>query len=125
MDFICELVDEVMAKLLGFKDSRATLKIIGFFLGLINIYAIGFLNAVYSDLRWPTSSGVQFLIDMFHISFTNPYAILSGVLVYLFFYRTAERLAEIQKGKIDLIWVGLASSILILVLLLVEGRIVY
>lgn len=110
---------------MGFKNNESRLKKIGILFGLIEIYAVGMINAVHSDVRWPTSSGVQFLIDVFYVSYSNPYALLSGVLVYLFFYRLAEISNEMRKGKTDLIFIIIAVVLMILVSLLIQGIIVY
>ena len=110
---------------MGFKNRKASLKKFGIILGLIEIYCMGMINAVYSDARWPTSSGTQFLIDIFYVSFNNPYALLSGVLTYLFFYRLAEKSGEMQTGKNDLIFIFLAVALTILMILLSRGIIVY
>ncbi|MFX1517654.1 MAG: hypothetical protein ACFFC6_15225 [Promethearchaeota archaeon] len=110
---------------MGFKNRKATLTKFGIILGLIEIYCIGMINAVYSEAKWPTSSGVQFLIDIFYVSFNNPYALLSGVLTYLFFYRLAEKSEEMQTIKNDLIFIVLAVALAILITLLFRGIIVY
>jgi hypothetical protein len=110
---------------MSLEKQKATLKKIGLIYGIINIFSIGFVNSVYSDARWPTSSGTQFIIDMFFVSFSNPYALFSGVLIYLFFYRLADKLEETRSGKNDVVWILLAIFYIILMLILAKGILVY
>jgi hypothetical protein len=53
------------------------------------------------------------VIDILFLSFINPYALLGGVLVYLFFYRFADKLEETRKGECDLGYVLIGISVLI------------
>jgi hypothetical protein len=67
--------------------------------GIIEIFFAGFVNSMYSASRWPTRSGIQALTDFIYYSYSNPYALLSGVLFYLFFYRISDKLEDLQMGK--------------------------
>ena len=107
------------------EDQKALLKKLSVYGGIIEIFSMGIINSSYSDVRWPTSSGIQLIIDFIFVSFSNPYALISGILVYVLFNRWAEKAEEMQAGKNDMVIFLLIGILAIWTLVLMQGIIVY
>lgn len=104
---------------------KATLKKLGLLGGILNMLSMGIINAVYSDTRWPTSTGTGLLIDFLRLGPSNPYAIISGVLIYFFFYRWATKIEETRAGKYDIVCILSLVSGIVLIYALWSGVLVY
>jgi type II secretory pathway component PulF len=112
-------------KTLTIPEQKNLLQKIGTVFGILQMLSMGVINAVYSDTRWPTTRGTQLLLDFIKLGPSNPYAILSGVFVFAFFYRWVNKLEEIRDGKIDLIWILILISLIVFDLALMKGILVY
>ena len=110
---------------MSLEREKATLKMVGLVGGIIEMLGMGVINAVYSDTRWPTSRGIKLLLDLLSLGPSNPYAILSGVLIYFFFYRWATKIEEIRAGKYDVVWILSFVSMIVLSYALWSGVLVY
>ena len=101
----------------------------GVTLGIINVYSIGLINSVYSEIRYPSSHGTQFLIDSLIVNYSNPFAILAGVLVFSFFYKLSVLVRLNEEGKnetrLDTITYVIMITMMLLNLALWQGIIVY
>lgn len=93
--------------------------------GIIEIFFAGLVNSVYSESRWPTRSGIQALTDFIFYSYSNPYALLSGVLFYLFFYRISDKLEDLIMGKNDYIFIVISLCLLVWTYIVFTGVLVY
>ena len=45
---------------MSLEKEKNLIKKLGLIFGILEIWSIGFINSVYSDARWSTSSGIQF-----------------------------------------------------------------
>lgn len=120
-----------MAFGMSIEERKAFLSKISIILALIETLSIGVINSVYSDTRWPTSKGAQLLLDFVYVSFSNPYALLSGVLVYLLFQRWSKNVhivdeetnqISLELTKVDFLIIGI---LLVWTYVLMQGIIVY
>ena len=59
------------------------------------------------------------------VSLSNPYALITGVLLYSFFYRFAEKLEETRMGKNDIVWIVFALGNILMTYILAKGILVY
>jgi len=106
-------------------EQKSLLKKLGTVFGILQMLSMGIINAVYSNSRWPTSRGIQLLVDFLKLGPSNPYAILCGVFVFVFFYRWANKLEEIRDGKLDVIWVMLLIAMMVFSYAVMKGVLVY
>ena len=98
---------------------------LGLFGGVIEIFFAGLVNSLYSETRWPTVSGIQALRDFIFFSYSNPYALLNGVLFYLFFHKLAANLEDIRMGKNDYSFILISICFFIWTYIVFTGVLVY
>lgn len=91
---------------------------------LIAIFSIGTVNSLHSN-KFPDSTGSDFFIDLIVVAFSNPYALLDGVLIFILFNRASLARTMRDKGKTDPIFILLAILILIFTYALANGTLVY
>ena len=101
----------------------------GVFLGIISIYSIGLINSAYSETRYPSTHGTQFLVDSIFVSFSNPYAILFGALVFSFFFKLTKLVKLNEEGlprtELDMPTYLIVFAMAILMIILWQGILVY
>jgi len=105
--------------------TKKLFKNIGLIGGIIEIFFAGLVNSVYSNTRWPTMSGIPALWDFLFFSYSNPYALLSGVIFYLFFYRMAYNLEDIRAGKMDYVFIAISLCLIVWTYIIYTGILVY
>ncbi|MBN2336115.1 hypothetical protein JXL21_11195 [Candidatus Bathyarchaeota archaeon] len=101
------------------------LKKVAVWFAIITILASGFANTVYSDERYPTTEKWQWIQDMLITIFTNPYALLNGLVAYAFVYRWASQIQVVYTGKNDYLMLIYAALDFLLMYVLVTGKIIY
>ena len=111
--------------MLSLEERKKLLKKIAVYFGLIQIFALGVINASYNTERWPSSRGFQLLFDFIFVGFTNPYALLAGIVVYFLFNRWSEKAEEMDEGKLDKMILVLLALLVVLTVVLMQGIIVY
>ncbi len=111
--------------MLSLEEQKAWLKKLSIYGGILQALSLGIINASYSDVRWPTSSGIRLLFDFIYVGLSNPYALLGGVLVYILFNRYEEKAEEMRAGKNDTGIFLLIGLLAIWTLILMQGIIVY
>lgn len=79
-----------------FEVNRNTFKKFGSIVAFFDILFAGLANSFHSLTRWPTTSGTQAAYEFLYYSYTNPYAIICGVLFLLLIYQTSESFEEIR-----------------------------
>ena len=102
---------------------------VGVALGLVNVWSVGLINSVYSETRYHSSHGTQYLRDSVFVSYSNPFALLAGALVFAFFYKLSRLVRLNEEGqketKLDTITIVITLAMMLLNLALMQGIIVY
>jgi len=111
--------------MLSLEERKKWLKKIAIYGGIIQTFSLGVINTSYNNARWPSSKGFQLLLDFVFVSFSNPYALLTGILVFLLFTRWSEKAEEMQEGKFDKRIIVLLGLLVVLTLVLMQGIIIY